>query len=98
MSICRRAPSTSIDPTGANIPFPPKPIVPRVSTETRRPLRPSCRCSMALSPRLGLLALPLLLAQLHPPDLAGQRLRQVGHELDLARVGVGRVALAHVLL
>ena len=43
-------------------------------------------------------ALELLLSQLHPPDLAGQRLRQVVHELDLARVGVRGVALAHVAL
>ena len=47
---------------------------------------------------LGLLALALGLAQLDPPDLAGEGLRQVVDELDLARIGVGRVALAHVRL
>ena len=54
--------------------------------------------SSPLRGRVRLLALALLLAQLHPADLAGERLRQVVHELDLARVGVGRVALAHVVL
>ena len=43
-------------------------------------------------------ALELPLAQLDPPDLAGERLRQVVHELDLARIRVGGVALAHVAL
>ena len=47
---------------------------------------------------LGLLLLPLGLAQLDPADLAGQRLRQVVHELDLARVGVGGQVAAHELL
>src|SRR3954454_3212058 len=46
--ICRRAPSTSIWPTGDAHPVPPNPIVPRVSVETRRPLRPSCRYSIRL--------------------------------------------------
>src|SRR3954471_22621051 len=31
----------------------------------------------------------LALAQLDPPDLAGERLREIVHELDLARIGVG---------
>ena len=39
-------------------------------------------------------ALELLLAQLDAPDLAGERLRQVVDELDLARVGVGREVAA----
>src|SRR5690348_2236310 len=45
-SICRRAPSTSIRPTGLAQPVPPKPIVPRVTVETRSPDRPSCLYSM----------------------------------------------------
>src|SRR4051794_27093036 len=45
-SICRRAPSTPVSPTLAKLPLPPKVMVPRVSAETRRPLAPSCRCSM----------------------------------------------------
>src|SRR3954452_13130196 len=48
--ICLRAPSTSIWPTGDAHPVPPKPIVPRVIVETRRPLRPSCRYSIRYSP------------------------------------------------
>src|SRR3954454_7904562 len=36
----------SSSPTWANLPAPPKPIVPRPNTETRSPERPSCRCSM----------------------------------------------------
>src|SRR4051812_18580141 len=44
-----RAPSTSIWPTGDAHPVPPKPIVPRVIVETRRPLRPSCRYSIRSS-------------------------------------------------
>src|SRR5215217_1867164 len=48
-SIWRRAPSTSVEPTLANLPPPPKVIVPRVSAETRRPERPSWRYSMRVS-------------------------------------------------
>src|SRR5438270_8936040 len=40
-------------------------------------------------------ACPLTLAQFDAPDLAGEGLRQVGHELDEARVGVGGVAVAY---
>src|SRR3954469_1551398 len=40
----------------------------------------------------------LPLAQLDSPDLAGERLREVVHELDLARVGVGGQPVAHVRL
>src|SRR5687768_11412544 len=46
----------------------------------------------------GLLAFPLGLAQLDPADLAGQRLGQVVHELDLAGIGVGRQVAAHEAL
>src|SRR3954452_21959570 len=53
--------------------------------------RPPAR---SLRARGGLLLLPLGVAQLDPPDLAGERLRQVVHELDLARVRVRRVAVA----
>src|SRR5947209_13167460 len=37
----------------------------------------------------------LLLSQLDPPDLAGQRLRQIGDELDLARIRVCREVVAN---
>ena len=51
--------------------------------------------SRAASPQRTCRATLLLaLAQLDPPDLAGQRLGQVGHELDHARVGVGREVVA----
>src|SRR5665647_2005740 len=44
--ICLRAPSTSILPTGLAHPVPPKPIVPSVIVETRRPDLPNCRYSI----------------------------------------------------
>ena len=44
--ICRRAPSTSIFPTALAHPVPPKPIVPSVIVETRRPDLPNCRYSI----------------------------------------------------
>src|SRR5712675_100455 len=47
MSSWRRAPVTSVPPTALNPPRPPKVIVPSVSADTRRPLRPSCRYSMS---------------------------------------------------
>ena len=75
---------------------------PRPSAWPRR--APRCRWPTG-SPRLAgsrrrgrLLPLALVLAQLHPADLPGQRLRQVVDELDLARIGVRGVALAHVAL
>src|SRR5437763_11558908 len=37
----------------------------------------------------------LAFAELDPPDLAGERLRKIGHELDAARVRVGGEPLAH---
>src|SRR5205085_3782756 len=38
------------------------------------------------------------LAQLYPPDLARERLGQLGDELDLAGIGVRRQAFAHEVL
>src|SRR5580692_7495582 len=46
MSTCRRACATSVVPTFSKTPRPPNVIVPIVSTETRRPDRPSARYSM----------------------------------------------------
>src|SRR3954464_10088615 len=46
----------------------------------------------------GLLLLALGLTQLDAADLAGERLRQVVDELDLARVGERRQVAAHELL
>src|SRR5580693_3818295 len=46
MSTWRSASSTSVEPTSANSPVPPNVIVPMVSTDTRRPDRPSARYSM----------------------------------------------------
>ena len=43
MSMWRRAPATSVSPTFAKLPCPPKVIVPNVSVDTRSPERPSCR-------------------------------------------------------
>jgi hypothetical protein len=43
---CRLASSTPVDPTLANLPLPPKVIVPMASTETRSPEAPSCRYRM----------------------------------------------------
>src|SRR4051812_39383416 len=56
------------------------------------------RSPAGLRGRAGLLLLALRLAQLDAPDLPGERLRQVVHELDLARVRVRRVAVAHEAL
>ena len=42
----------------------------------------------------GLGAIELQLAELDAPDLAGEGLRQVGHELDQARVRIRREPLA----
>src|SRR5215217_7165664 len=72
-------------------------LPPPCASSTPRTSRP-CGGSWRRSRGRSSLALALLLAQLDPPDLPGQRLRQVRHELDLARVRVRRVALAHVLL
>src|SRR6202047_4670299 len=47
MSNWRSASSTSVKPTSANAPVPPNVIVPMVSTDTRRPDRPSARYSMS---------------------------------------------------
>src|SRR5580704_7937429 len=46
MSTWRSASPTSVEPTSANAPVPPNVIVPMVSTDTRRPDRPSARYSM----------------------------------------------------
>src|SRR5919197_2570150 len=46
MSIWRRAPARSTEPTGAPAPASPKLIVPSVRVEMRRPERPSWRYSM----------------------------------------------------
>src|SRR2546423_135723 len=46
MSIWRRAPLTPVEPTWLNLPTPPNVIVPRLSTETLRPDRPSRRYSI----------------------------------------------------
>src|SRR4051795_851444 len=55
--------------------------------------QPVARASAAIaSPLTRRLRLPLLLAQLDPANLAGQRLRQVVHELDPARIIVVRRA------
>src|SRR5437763_7012139 len=64
---------------------------PRRLPPSRRRPAPSSRSGR----RLGPLLLPLGLAQLHAPDLAGQRLGEIVDELDLARVRVRGVALAH---
>src|SRR3982750_4663398 len=48
MSIRRRASSTPELPTEANLPWPPKVIVPIVRVETLRPERPSSRYSMGI--------------------------------------------------
>src|SRR5690242_9263593 len=53
--------------------------------------------AQAASTALALLG-RLALAQLHPADLAADRLGQLGHELDLARVLVRRRHPLHVLL
>src|SRR5882672_8788451 len=50
MSSWCRAPVTSVAPTTRNPPRPPNVIVPSVRAETRRPLRPSCRYSIANRP------------------------------------------------
>src|SRR3954449_4868714 len=53
--------------------------------------QPVASASAAIaSPLTRRLRLPLLLAQFDPADLAGQRLRQVVHELDPARILVLR--------
>src|SRR3954463_10603753 len=55
--------------------------------------QPVASASAAIaSPLARRLLLPLLLAQLDPANLAGQRLRQVVHELDPARILVLRQA------
>jgi len=46
MSTWRLASATSVDPTLANGPRPPKVIVPMVSTDTRKPDLPSARYSI----------------------------------------------------
>src|SRR4051794_18760610 len=57
--------------------------------------QPAASASAAIaSPLARRLRLPLLLAQLDPANLAGQRLRQVLHELDPARIRVLRQAAA----
>src|SRR4051794_19235617 len=61
-----------------------------ISTTASARTRPSLRRG------LRLLSLALRLAQLHAADLSGQGLGQVVHDLDLARVGVGGMALAHM--
>src|SRR5215469_12743579 len=50
MSTWRRAPLASVAPTARNPPRPPKVIVPSVSADTRRPLRPSWRYSIGKPP------------------------------------------------
>src|SRR3954453_18294672 len=61
------------------------------------PTTPMSRTS-AMRRRLLLRRLHLALAQLDPADLAGEGLRQVVEELDLARVGVRRQPVADVAL
>src|SRR4051812_27336252 len=60
------------------------------------PPRMSVRAVTRSAPRLG--AVELELTQLDAPNLAGERLRQIGHELDQPRIGVGREALANEAL
>src|SRR3954447_8029859 len=61
------------------------------------PTTPMSRTS-AMRRRLLLRRLHLALAQLDAADLAGERLRQVVDELDLARVRVRRQPVADVAL
>src|SRR5439155_1249345 len=68
---------------------------PSTPATCRRSATRSTRYGSDLCGRVRALLLALGLAQLDPADLAGQRLRQVRHELDLARIGVRGVALAH---
>src|SRR5215218_6027877 len=70
------------------------PSAPSATSPTSRAT--DCGSSARVRERLGVLGLTL--AQLDAADLAGQGLREVVHELDLPRVGVGGQAGTHMVL
>src|SRR3954447_4522367 len=83
MSTWRVATSTSVAPTLAKLPRPPKVIVPRVSGDTRRPECPSWRYSMARSLRQGGAGAVHVVGRDHELGVAERRVGEVDVDIGL---------------